>query len=88
MVLREIFRVPMGAFDEYRALCFKQPRAMNFLMMNMILISFIFFGKGLEKLSVAGNQAQAYESSRRVRRFFVPYFLCNYEWRFPENKWS
>jgi hypothetical protein len=55
MVLREIFRVPMGVFDEYRALCFKQPRMMNFWMMNCIMLSLLYFGKGFEKISLSGG---------------------------------
>ena len=77
----------MGVFDEYRALCFKYPRAMNYLMMNLGLFSVLYFGKGIEKMNVnhSGNQ-RAYESSRRAHRFYVPYFIANYKWRFPENK--
>ena len=87
MVLREICRVPMGVFDEYRALCFKQPRAMNFWMMYTGLFAVLFFGKGIEKLSIrsTGHQS-AYESARRARRAFIPYFVANYKWRFPLNK--
>ena len=52
MVLRSIFRVPMGVFDEYRGLCFKYPRAMNFYMMYGCMFIFLFLGKGYEKLVV------------------------------------
>ncbi len=86
MVLREIVRVPMGIFDEYRALAFKQPRLMNFWMMNCIILSVLFFGKGVEKLSVGTGHASAYEANRRLRRFYVPYLFANYKWRFPVNK--
>ena len=86
MVLREIFRVPMGVFDEYRALCFKQPRAMNFWMMNVGVIALLFFGKGIEKMAVGSNHQAGYETARRARRFFVPYFIAGYQWRFPVNK--
>ena len=85
MVLREIMRVPMGVFDEYRALCFKQPRWMNFYMMNMAMLAFLFLGKGVEKLCLAGGPKSTYETSRRARRFFIPYFLASYKWRFPVN---
>lgn len=84
MVLRNIVRVPMGLFDEYRSLCFKYPRMMNFYMMNMGLIFILFVGKGVEKLSMRGPQND-YEAKRRLRRMFIPYSLCNYKWRFPEN---
>jgi len=86
MVLREIFRVPMGVFDEYRALCFKQPRMMNFWMMNCIMLSLLYFGKGFEKISLSGGPQAVYESSRKARRMFIPYFLASYKWRFPVNK--
>lgn len=87
MVLREIMRVPMGAFDEYRALCFRQPRAMNFYMMYMTMFALLFIGKGVEKFALytTGHQA-AYEQGRRARRFYVPYFIAGYQWRFPVNK--
>lgn len=87
MVVRQIFRVPMSVFDEYRALCFKQPRMMNFFMMNMCVVFFLFMGKGIEKISLYSTGHQAtYETGRRARRLFVPYFLANYKWRFPEYK--
>ncbi len=86
MVLREIVRVPLGMWDEYRALCFKQPRAMNFWMMNAFLITILFLGKGVEKLSITSNHASAYEASRRAHRFYIPYFFADYRWRFPVNK--
>ena len=85
MVLREIARVPMSVFDEYRALCFKQPRAMNFWMMNMGFIAVLFLGKGVEKLAIKGSAADKYETARRARRFFIPYFLAGYKFRFPKN---
>ena len=84
MVLRNIFRVPMGIFDEYRALGFKQPRMMNFYLMYFGLFWILFLGKGVEKLSMRGEQND-YETKRRLRRFFIPYSVCNYKWRFPEN---
>ncbi len=85
MSLRQIFRAPMGIFDEYRALCFKSPRAMNFYMMNVGFIAILFFGKGMERLSMA-SAATKYEQGRRARRLYVPYFLAGYKFRFPENK--
>ena len=86
MVLREICRVPMGAFDEWRALCFKQPRVMNYVMMNMALVFILFAGKGVEKMCINTGHQAAYESKRRAQRFFMPYFLVSYKWRFPVNK--
>ena len=85
MVLRQILRVPMGMFDEYRALCFKSPRLMNFLMMYTGLVALLFFGKGIEKLCVQG-EASRYEQARRARRFYLPYFLASYKFRYPEHK--
>jgi hypothetical protein len=85
MVLRQIFRVPMGVFDEYRALCFKSPRMMNFFMMYTGMLALLFFGRGMEKICGAG-EASKYESARRARRFYVPYFLASYKVRFPENQ--
>ena len=86
MVLREIFRGPMGVFDTYRALCFTKARTMNFYMMNCGLVAALFFGKGIEKVSILGNHKTGYETSRRAHRFFIPYFLVGYKWRFPVNK--
>ena len=85
MVLRQVFRAPMGIFDEYRALCFKSPRAMNYYMMNMGLVAVLFFGKGIERLAMYGESTK-YESARRARRFYIPYFMAGYKFRFPENK--
>lgn len=86
MVLRDIMRVPLGVFDQYRAFAFKQPRTMNFIMMYTGFVAVLFFGKGFEKIGANwGSQQGRYESNRRARRFFVPYFLVSYKWRFPAN---
>ena len=85
MVLRQIVRVPLGVFDEYRALCTKSPRMMNFFMMYTGMLAMLYFGRGIERLCMAG-EATRYEETRRARRFYVPYFLASYKFRFPENK--
>ena len=85
MVLRQILRAPLGIFDEYRALCFKSPRLMNFYMMYGGLLAILYFGKGMERLCMYG-EATRYESERRARRFYLPYFIASYKVRFPENK--
>jgi hypothetical protein len=41
--------------------------------------------KGFEKLTVAGVQKK-YEVNRRLRRFFIPYSLVSYKWRFPQHQ--
>lgn len=55
MVLRSIARVPMGVFDEYRALCFKYPKAMNFYMLYASMFFILFAGKGYEKIVMQGE---------------------------------
>jgi hypothetical protein len=85
MVLRSICRVPMGVFDEYRALYFKHPRTMNFFMLYTTVAVFLFFGKGFEKLALQAEQTK-WENSRRLRRAFIPYSLVSYKWRFPVNQ--
>jgi len=87
MVARQIFRVPMSIFDQYRGLCLTSPRLMNFYMMNMIWISFLFLGKGVEKLALYSGENFRYESFRRARRFYIPYCFASYQFRFPVNKW-
>ena len=86
MVARQIFRVPMSLFDKYRGLCLTSPRLMNFYMMNMIWMSFLFLGKGVEKLALYSGENFRYESFRRARRCYVPYCLASYQFRFPVNK--
>ena len=78
--------MPMGIFDEFRALGFRQPRAMDYWMMNCCLLAFLFFGKGIEKLSVGTGHATAYEAARKAHRFYLPYLIADYRWRFPVNK--
>jgi hypothetical protein len=85
MVLRQILRVPMGVFDEYRALCFKSPRMMNFFMMYAGMVALLYLGRGMEKLCMSG-EATRYEQARRARRLYLPYFVASYKFRFPENK--
>jgi hypothetical protein len=42
-------------FDEYRALCFKYPRAMNFYMMYFGIVWAMFLGKGFEKIAMKSH---------------------------------
>ena len=86
MVVRQIFRMPMSLFDKYRGLCLTSPRLMNFFMMNIVWISFLYFGKGMEKLALYSGENARYERSRKARRFYVPYWLASYNFRFPVNK--
>jgi hypothetical protein len=58
---------------------------MNFYMMYFGAFFILFIGKGVEKMVMRGP-SNGYETNRRLRRFFIPYSLCNYRWRFPENK--
>lgn len=89
MVLREIARVPMSVFDEYRAFGFKKPRLHNFYMMYMGFIAVMVFGKGMEKIAARdAKDARNWETQRRLHRFFIPYSIASYKWRFPENKWA
>lgn len=85
MLLRGVLRVPMGVFDEYRALCFKHPKFMNFYLLYVGTFFVLFLGKGVEKLTMRG-EANTYEFKRRASRLFIPYWLVGYQWRFPENK--
>jgi hypothetical protein len=85
MSLRALFRRPMGIFDEYRALCFTHPKAMNFYMMYIGVFFIMFYGKGCEKMVMHGRQTN-YEFARRARRLFMPYLALNYKWAFPVNK--
>jgi hypothetical protein len=58
---------------------------MNFYMMNCGLVAIMFLGKGVEKLS-ASTEAASYEQARRARRFYIPYFVAGYKFRFPQNQ--
>jgi hypothetical protein len=85
MVLRSIFRAPMGVFDTLSAYRFSYPRAMNFFMMYGCIFFTLFLGKGYEKMTMRGKQGE-WENARRSRRFFMPYSLVSYKWRFPKNQ--
>jgi hypothetical protein len=54
MVLKGVLRVPASMFDEYRALCFKYPKAMNFYMLYIGMFAVLFAGKGIEKMTMRG----------------------------------
>ena len=54
MVIKGILRVPASMFDEYRALCFKYPKAMNFYMLYLGMIAVLVLGKGVEKITMQG----------------------------------
>jgi hypothetical protein len=57
---------------------------MNFYMMYLSIFAILVLGKGVEKISMRGAQND-YELKRRAKRFFIPYSICSYRWRFPEN---
>ena len=78
MVLRNIFRVPMSAFDHYRHFANSHARLVNFFMMQTMLFFVLFSGKGVEKLAMSGS-ASSYEFKRRMHRFFMPYCLVSYK---------
>jgi len=58
---------------------------MNFLMMYTGMVALLYFGRGMERLCMSG-EATSYEQARRARRFYIPYCLASYKFRFPENK--
>ena len=85
MVLRAIFRAPLGIFDVYSNYRFSYPRAFNFYFLYGMFGIVLFFGKGFEKINFKGPQNK-YEFKRRARHFFIPYSVIGYKWRFPVNK--
>ena len=85
MVLRGIFRAPLGVFDVISNYRFTYPRTSNFYFIYASLALILYFGKGFEKMNMSGNQS-SYENRRRARRLFVPYSLVSYKWRFPVSQ--
>ncbi|CDW85797.1 UNKNOWN [Stylonychia lemnae] len=83
--VRKIVRTPMSVFDQYRSLCFTSPRLMNFYMLYASFFFALFLGKGYEKIVFQGKHVE-HERDRRFRRFFIPYSLVSYKWRFPVNQ--
>ena len=55
MVLRELFRAPLGVFDVISNYRFTYPRTFNFYYMYSSLAFILLFGKGYEKMAMSGN---------------------------------
>jgi hypothetical protein len=58
--IRSLLRAPLSLPDSYRALSKTYPRSMNFYYTYIAIVGALFFGKGIEKLSMKGEQT-AYE---------------------------
>ena len=43
-------------------------------------------GTGADKLTTLGGMRSKYERYRMANRFFVPYWVANYSYRFPQIK--
>ena len=85
MVIRNIIRAPLGIFDKYFAMNHLHPKWMNFYMLYMSMFLVLFLGRGVENLYMRGRHND-WERNRRIHRWFVPYSIKNYKWRFPKQE--
>ena len=84
--LRRFFAMPLVAFDWVRIGMNNNPRSGNYVMMMSSFVAILIVGNGADKMTTAGGLASKYESYRRANRYFVPYFMAGYQYRFPEIK--
>jgi hypothetical protein len=80
---RSIFRGPMGAFDTYSNMRYKHPKTHNFFLFYGIAAFILVAGKGMEKFTFFESKASAYEAKRRAARYYIPYFIRGYHYKFP-----
>ena len=83
--LRSVCRVPMNVGNSYRAYYLKHPRTVNFFSIYFLAMGVLLITRGAEKFTFRGA-TDVYELKRRARRFFVPYWMTSYRWRFPVNE--
>ena len=84
---RRIMAIPLYAFDSVRAGLQANPKPGNYMFMMTSFVVILMVGNGADKLTTKwGSVANSYETYRRVNRYFIPYFIADYRYKFPQIK--
>ena len=83
---RRFMAIPLLAFDWVRQTSLSNPRQMNYVVMWTSLVVIMTVGNGADKLTTSGGVATQYEKFRRANRYFMPYFIADYKFKFPQVK--
>ena len=84
---RRICAIPLMAFDSIRLGMQTNPKTANYTMMMSSFVAVLVLGNGADKLTTRyGGIANEYESIRRSKRHYVPYFLVGYQFKHPQLK--
>ena len=81
---RRFMSMPLLAFDWVRNGMLANPRTGNYTMMYTCFLVIFTIGNGAEKLTCNGNIASKYEKLRKANRFYLPYFISDYRFKFPQ----
>ena len=83
---RRFCATPLLMFDQVRLSMQKHPKPSNGIMMMSSFVVLLCLGNGAEKLSTQNSVGRQYEKLRRANRLYMPYFLADYSYRFPQIK--
>ena len=82
--LRRFFSMPLVAFDWVRIGMHNNPKSGNYTMMMASFAAIFVIGNGADKFTTSNNIAGTYDRLRRLNRYYVPYFLADYSYKFPQ----
>ena len=84
--VRRFLASPLVLFDTTRNFMQSNPKTANYTMMWTSFGVLLLIGNGAEKLTVRGGVKSQYERYRMANRFFIPYWMADYNFRFPQIK--
>ena len=84
--LRRFMAQPLVGFDWVRQMMANNPRTANTMMMMSMFATIFALGNGAEKMICGSGVTQQYEKLRKANRYFVPYWVADYSYRFPQIK--
>ena len=83
---RRLLSRPLAVFNLFREQRMTNPRLANFSMSLGIMFLGACLGSGAEKLTLRNSLDAKYEALRKAERGFVPFFLADYSYKFPQVK--
>ena len=81
--LRRFMAQPLYAFDWVRNGVQNNPRTGNAAMLFSSFAAIFILGNGAEKLTCKQGVTKQYEQLRKANRYFVPYWVADYSYKFP-----
>ena len=81
---RRFMATPLLAFDSVRVGMQSNPKQANYAMMMSLFVVILMAGNGADKLTTRSSSVAAkFEAYRRLNRIYIPYFIADFRYRFP-----